>query len=100
LEGTTSESVGWQQDLVSAPFFHSLLDSQILGFSRQQICDQILLAGAVMKGILKQGKELASRCLAKIKLTLCGEVLKKLMIRINVERFSAENKELLPFFYR
>jgi hypothetical protein len=59
-----------------------------------------LLAGAVMEDILKRGKELAPKCLAKVKLTLCGEVLKELIIRINVERFPAENKELLPFFYR
>jgi hypothetical protein len=71
-----------------------------LGFSRQQICDQILLAGAVMEGILKQGKELAPKCLARIELTLCGEVLKGLIIRINVEKFPAENKKLLPFFHK
>jgi hypothetical protein len=53
-----------------------------------------------MEGILKWGKELASRCLAKIKLALCGEVLKGLIIRINIERFPAEDKELLPFFHR
>jgi hypothetical protein len=100
LKGITSESVEWQQDLVSASFFHSLLGSQILGFSKQQICDQVLLAGAVMEGILKRGKELAPRCLAKVELALYGEVLKKLMIRINVERFPAENKELLSFFYK
>jgi hypothetical protein len=100
LKGTISESVGWQQDLVSALFFHNLVGNQILGFSRQQICDQILLSGAVMKGILKQGKELASRCLAKIELALYGEVLKELMIHINVEKFPAENKKLLSFFYR
>jgi hypothetical protein len=67
---------------------------------RQQICDQILLAGAVIKDILKRGKELALRCLAKVKLTLYGEVLKELMIYINVERFPAEDKELLSFFYK
>jgi hypothetical protein len=100
LKGTISESIGWQQDLVSASFFYNLLGSQILGFSRQQICDQILLAGAVMEDILKRGKELALRCLAKIKLAFCGEILKGLMIRINIERFSAENKELLSFFYK
>jgi hypothetical protein len=53
-----------------------------------------------MEDILKRGKELAPKCLVKIKLTLCGEVLKELIIRINVERFSAEDKELLSFFYR
>jgi hypothetical protein len=71
-----------------------------LGFSRQQICDQVLLAGAIMEGILKRGKELAPRCLARVKLTFCGEILKELIIRINIERFPAEDKELLSFFYR
>jgi hypothetical protein len=59
-----------------------------------------LLAGAIMEGILKRGKELAPRCLARVKLALYGEILKELMIRINVERFPAEDKELLLFFHR
>jgi hypothetical protein len=83
-----------------APFFHSLLGNQILGFSKQQICDQVLLAGAIMEGILKRGKELAPKCLAKVKLALCSEILKELMIRINVEKFPAENKKLLSFLYK
>jgi hypothetical protein len=65
---------------------------------KQQICDQVLLAGAIMKDILKRGKELAPKCLARVKLALYGEILKKLIIRINVKRFPAENKKLLSFF--
>jgi hypothetical protein len=53
-----------------------------------------------MEGILKRGKELAPKCLAKVKLTLYGEILKELIIRINVEKFPAGNKELLPFFHK
>jgi hypothetical protein len=53
-----------------------------------------------MEGILKRGKELASRCLAKVELALYDEILKELMICINIERFPAENKKLLLFFHK
>jgi hypothetical protein len=59
-----------------------------------------LLAEAVMENILKQGKELALKCLAKVKLAFYGEILKELMIRINIEKFPAENKKLLSFFHK
>jgi hypothetical protein len=50
-----------------------------------------------MQNVAEKGNEFASRSLAKVKLSFGREILQKLMISINIERFLAKNKQLLPF---
>jgi hypothetical protein len=72
--------------LGSASFFHSLLNDQVLGLPGKQICDQVLLARAVMKNVPKRSQKFASGGLAKIQHSLNGEILKGLIIRINIKK--------------
>jgi hypothetical protein len=78
--------------LGSASFFHSLLSDQVLGLSGKQICDQVLLARAVMKNVPERSQEFASGGLAKIQHSLNGEILKGLIIRINIKKGPAEHQ--------
>jgi hypothetical protein len=50
-----------------------------------------------MQDIAKRGNEFASRSLAKIELSFDREILQELIISINVERFLAEDEQLLLF---
>jgi hypothetical protein len=50
-----------------------------------------------MQDVAEKGNEFAPRSLAKIKLSFGREILQKLVISINIERFFAENEQLLPF---
>jgi hypothetical protein len=75
-----------------ALFFHSLLSDQVLGFSGKQIFDQVLLARAVMKSVPERSQEFASGGLARIQHSLNGEILKGLMVRINIKKGPAEHQ--------
>jgi hypothetical protein len=50
-----------------------------------------------MQDVAERGNEFAPRSLAKVKLSFGREILQGLVININVERFLAENKQLLLF---
>jgi hypothetical protein len=50
-----------------------------------------------MQDVAEKGNKFASRSLAKIELFFGREILQELVISINVERFFAENEQLLPF---
>jgi hypothetical protein len=52
----------------------------------KQICDQVLLARAVIKSIPERNQEFASGGLAKIQHSLNNEILKCLMVRINLKK--------------
>jgi hypothetical protein len=83
--------------LGSAPFFYSLLSNQVLGLPRKQICDQVLLARAVVKNVPERSQEFASGGLARIQHSLNGEILKGLMIRINIKKAPIEHQQRLLF---
>jgi hypothetical protein len=73
-----------------ASFSYSLLSDQVLGLPRKQICDQVLLARAVMENVPERSQKFASGGLAKIQHSLNGEILKNLIIRINIKKIPAE----------
>jgi hypothetical protein len=50
-----------------------------------------------MQDVAKKGNEFASRSLAKVELSFGREILQGLVISINIERFLAEDEQLLPF---
>jgi hypothetical protein len=50
-----------------------------------------------MQDIAENGNEFIPRILAEIKLSFGREILQELIINVNIERFLAENKQLLPF---
>jgi hypothetical protein len=83
--------------LGSASFFHSLLNDQVLGLPGKQICDQVLLARAVIKNIPERSQEFAPGGLAKIQHSLNGEILKGLIIRINIKKSPVEHQKKLLF---
>jgi hypothetical protein len=76
--------------LCSASFFHSLLSDQVLGLPGKQICDQVLFARAVVKNVPERNQEFIPGGLAKIQHSLDGEILKSLIIRINIKKSPAE----------
>jgi hypothetical protein len=78
--------------LCFASFFHSLLNDQVLGLPGKQICDQVLLARAVVKSVPEWNQEFTSGGLARIQHSLGGEVLKGLMVRINLKGGPAEHQ--------
>jgi hypothetical protein len=53
-----------------------------------------------MQDVAKRGNEFAPRSLAKIELSFGREILQGLVININIERFLAENEQLLPFLQK
>jgi hypothetical protein len=77
--------------LCSASFFHSLLSDQVLGLPGKQICDQVLLARAIVKSVLERNQEFISGGLARIQYSLNGEVLGGLMVRIDLKGGPAEH---------
>jgi hypothetical protein len=83
--------------LGSASFFYSLLNDQVLGLPGKQICDQVLLARAVMKNVPKRSQKFASSSLTRIQHSLNGEILEGLMVRINIKRGPAEHQQGLLF---
>jgi hypothetical protein len=80
-----------------ALFFYSLLNNQVLGLPGKQICDQVLLARAVVKNVPKRNQEFTSGGLAKIQHSLGGEILKGLIIRINIKKGLVEHQQGLLF---
>jgi hypothetical protein len=86
--------------LGSAPFFHSLLSDQILGLSGKQICDQVLLARAIVKNVPERSQEFILGGLARIQHSLDGEVLKGLIIRINLNEGPVGHQQGLLFLKR
>jgi hypothetical protein len=50
-----------------------------------------------MQGVAERGNEFIPRSLAEIELSFGREILQGLMISVNIERFLAKNKQLLPF---
>jgi hypothetical protein len=71
-----------------------------LGLPGKQICDQVLLARAVVKNVPERSQEFTSGGLAKIQHSLNGEVLKGLMVHINLKGGPAEHQQRLPFLER
>jgi hypothetical protein len=69
-----------------ASFFYSLLNDQVLGLPGKQICDQVLLARAIMENVPERSQEFASGGLARIQHSLNSEILKSLIIRINIKK--------------
>jgi hypothetical protein len=86
--------------LCFASFFHSLLNDQVLGLPGKQICDQVLLARAVVKSVPERSQKLTSGGLARIQHSLGGEVLEGLMVRIDLKRGPAGHQQGLPFLER
>jgi hypothetical protein len=80
-----------------ASFFHSLLSDQVLGLFGKQICDQVLLARAVMKNVPERSQEFAPGGLARIQHSLDGEILKGLMVHINIKKSPAGHQKGLLF---
>jgi hypothetical protein len=68
-----------------------------LGFPGKQICDQVLFARAVVKNVPERNQEFISGGLAKIQHSLDGEILKGLIIRINIKKGPAEYQQRLLF---
>jgi hypothetical protein len=68
-----------------------------LGLPGKQICDQVLLARAVVKSVPERSQEFISGGLARIQHSLNGEILEGLMVRINIKRGPAEYQQKLPF---
>jgi hypothetical protein len=68
-----------------------------LGLPGKQICDQVLLARAIIKNIPKRSQEFTSGGLAKIQHSLGGEILESLMVRINIKKGPAKYQQRLPF---
>jgi hypothetical protein len=83
--------------LCSTSFFHSLLNNQVLGLPGKQICDQVLLARAIVKNVPERSQKFTSGGLARIQHSLNGEILKGLMIRINIKKDPAGYQQKLPF---
>jgi hypothetical protein len=83
--------------LGSALFFYSLLSDQVLGLPEKQICDQVLLARAIMKNVPKRSQEFISGGLEKIQHSLNGEILKGLMVCINIKKSPAKHQQRLSF---
>jgi hypothetical protein len=83
--------------LYFASFFHSLLNDQVLGLPGKQICDQVLLARAVVKNVPERSQEFTPGGLAKIQHSLNGEILKGLIIRINIKKGPAGYQQGLLF---
>jgi hypothetical protein len=50
-----------------------------------------------MQDIAEKGNEFVPRSLAKVELSFGCEILQKLVISINIERFLAKDEQLLPF---
>jgi hypothetical protein len=67
------------------------LNNQILGLPKKQICDQVLLARAIMENVPERSQKFALGGLAKIQHSLNGEILKDLMIRINLKKGPTEH---------
>jgi hypothetical protein len=86
--------------LCSASFFHSFLNNQVLGLPGKQICDQVLLARAVVKNVPERSQEFTPGGLARIQHSLDGEILEGLMVRINLKKGPAEHQQGLPFLER
>jgi hypothetical protein len=57
-----------------------------LNLPKKQICDQVLFARAVVKSVPERSQEFISGGLAKIQYSLNGEILKGLMVRINIKK--------------
>jgi hypothetical protein len=68
-----------------------------LGLSGKQICDQVLLARAVVKNVPERNQEFISGGLVRIQHSLDGEILEGLMVRINLKGNPAEYQQGLPF---
>jgi hypothetical protein len=68
-----------------------------LGLPGKQICDQVLLARAVVKSVPERSQEFTSGGLARIQHSLNGEILEGLMVRINVKRGPAGYQQGLLF---
>jgi hypothetical protein len=83
--------------LGSAPFFYSLLSNQVLGLPGKQICDQVLLPWAIVEDVPERSQKFASSGLARIQHSLNSEVLKGLMVRINLKKGPAEHQQGLLF---
>jgi hypothetical protein len=83
--------------LCFAPFFHSLLSDQVLGLPGKQICDQVLLARAVIKNVPERSQKFILGGLARIQHSLNSEILKGLMVRINIKKSPAEYQQRLLF---
>jgi hypothetical protein len=83
-----------------ASFFHSLLSDQVLGLPGKQICDQVLLARSIMKNVPERSQKFALGGLTKIQHSLNGEILKGLMVRINIKKGPAEHQQGLLFLKR
>jgi hypothetical protein len=66
------------------------LSDQVLGLPGKQICDQVLLARAVVKSVPERSQEFTPGGLARIQHSLGGEILEGLMIRINIKKSPAE----------
>jgi hypothetical protein len=83
-----------------ALFLHSLLSDQVLGLFGKQICDQVLLARAIVKNVPERSQEFTPGGLARIQHSLNSKVLKGLIIRINLKKGPAEHQQRLPFLKR
>jgi hypothetical protein len=68
------------------------LGNQVLGFPGKQICDQVLLIRAIMKNVPKGSEKLASGGLARIQHPFGGEILKGLMVRVNLKKGPAKHQ--------
>jgi hypothetical protein len=68
-----------------------------LGLPGKQICDQVLLARAVVKNVPERSQEFISGGLARIQHSLNGEILKGLMVRINIKKGPAKHQQKLSF---
>jgi hypothetical protein len=68
-----------------------------LGLPGKQICDQILLARAVVKSVPERSQEFIPGGLAKIQHSLDGEILKGLMVRINIKKSPTKYQQRLLF---
>jgi hypothetical protein len=68
-----------------------------LGLPGKQICDQVLLARAVVKNVPERNQELIPGGLAKIQHSLGSEILKGLMVRINIKKNPAKYQQRLSF---
>jgi hypothetical protein len=71
-----------------------------LGLSGKQICDQVLLARAVVKNVPERSQKFTPSGLAKIQHSLNGEILEGLMVRINLNKGPAEHQQGLSFLER
>jgi hypothetical protein len=86
--------------LCSASFFHSFLSDQVLGLPGKQICDQVLLARAVVKNVPERSQKFISGGLARIQHLLDGEILEGLMVHIDLKGGPAGHQQGLLFLER